>query len=276
MASPLHQENRLIFRESGNASNPPLIYLPGVHGDWTPQAVASPMLSANFRLVELTYPKQPAWNVGHYVAALQELMDELDIASAHIVAESFGSIIGWQFGLELAERVHSLILVGGFCQPPGNLRMSIGTLGLSALPTGLFEAGVDLYVSLRENQGRLEHPLSEDSPPAYSSVRSEEGKRATVRRLELIQESDYRDNLHAISFPVRYIGGERDVIVPVRREIQTLMDSLPAEADFKSRVIPGGPHMIVSSHPEETAGQIIEWAEESESEFQKRIRKSSE
>lgn len=270
MTHPPNKEDALIFREIGDASAPPLIYLPGVHGDWTPQAAARPMLSANFRLVELTYPKQPTWNVGYYVAALQQLMDGLDIKSAHLVAESFGSVIAWQFGLELPKRIRSLILVGGFCQPPGNRRLSIGRLGLSLLPTPLFEAGVDRYVSMRERQGRLK---PEDGSAAYSSVRSDIGRRATVRRLELIQSRDYQSNLHAISFPVRYIGGERDVTVPVRREIQTLENSLPQEADFKSRVIPKGPHMIISSHPDETAGQIIAWAQESENAYQKRVRK---
>lgn len=259
-----HEDEDFVFRVVGRSDHPWTIYVPGVHGCWTPQAHAQPILTERLRLVEITYPRQPRWTVEDYARALERLMDRLKIESAHIVAESFGSLVGWRFGLERPERVKSLVVVGGFCQTPGPQMVHLARLGLSLLPTELFERGVNAYVRLRRHQGKLTHPEYEVDLP-YMAVRTRRGRRATIRRFELIGQADFRDELHAIRFPVRYIGGEADIIVPVRREIQTLRELLPADADFKSRLISGAPHMIVSSHPEETAGQILEWIWEAES-----------
>ncbi len=251
-------ENELIYRASGADTAPPVLYLPGVHGDWTPQAVAGPLLAERFRLVEVAYPKQPEWAIVDHVQAVVALLDRLEIASAHIIAESFGSLVGWELGLEHSSRVRSLMIVGGFCQPPGPPKVLLAKWGLSILPTELFERGVDAYASIKKLRGRLSPSELEGGPP-YTAVRSDLGRNATVQRLELISRLDFRHHLHDLQVPVRYIAGELDRIVSVEREIETLREILPAETGFESRVIPGAPHMIIASHPKETAAQLIAW-----------------
>lgn len=95
-------------------------------------------------------------------------------------------------------------------------------------------------------------------------MRSHDGRLATIRRFELIAEADYRHLLGDLSLPVRYIGGDEDLIVPVKREIRTLELMLSPESRFESHVIEGGPHMIIQSHAEETAGRIVEWVLDAE------------
>lgn len=248
----------LVYRVRGGDGAVPVVYLPGVHGDWTPQAAASQLLAGTFRLVEISYPKEPLWRMGDYASALVALLDRLEIESAHVVAESFGSLVGWEFALEHQSRVRSMVIVGGFCQPPGPRKVLFAKWGLSVLPTGLFERGVNAYVAIRKHQGKLEHPEMEVDLP-YSAVRTDLGRTATVSRFELICTSDYRLHLHEVSFPVRYIGGDSDLIVPVRREIRTLGELLPEEVGFQSRLIADAPHMIISSHPVETVEQITDW-----------------
>ena len=248
----------LVYRIRGGEGAVPVVYLPGVHGDWTPQAAASVILAGAFRLVEISYPREPLWRLEDYASALVSLLDRLEIESTHVVAESFGSLVGWEFGLEHGSRVRSMVIVGGFCQPPGPRKVLLAKWGLSVLPTGLFEQGVDAYVAIRKHQGKLEHPEMEVDLP-YATVRTDLGRIATVSRFEIMCTSDYRHQLHEVLFPVRYIGGDSDLIVPVKREIRTLSELLSEEAGFQSRLIANAPHMIISSHPVETAGQIADW-----------------
>ncbi len=250
--------DEFLYRVNGDEGAVPVVYLPGIHGDWTPQAAVRPILAEKYRLVEITYPKKPHWSIEDYKNALVSLLDRLEIQSAHVIAESFGSLVGWEFGLEHPSRVRSMLIVGGFCQPPGPQKVLLARWGLTMLPTELFERGVNAYVTIRKHQGKLEHPEMEVDLP-YAAVRMELGRLATIRRFELISQADIRHQLHELRFPVRYIGGESDIIVPVKREIRTLEEILAEETQFESRLIRGGPHTIISSHPEETAGQLVEW-----------------
>lgn len=251
-------DSELIYRIQGDTHSPPVVYLPGVHGDWTPQASATPLLSQSLRLVQIEYPKMSQWRVEDYVQALVRLLDRLEFRTVHLVAESFGSLVGWQFGLEYPERVRSMVIIGGFAQPPEPRMVRMARWGLSLLPADLFERGVNAYVMFRRRQGRLTHPETEVDLP-YPAVRTELGRAATIRRFDIISQSYYLHDLHDIRFPVRYIGGELDLIVPVKREIATLERLLSEEADFKSHLIPGAPHMIIASHPEETSAQVTKW-----------------
>ena len=251
-------EDDLRYRISGEASSPTLLYLPGVHGDWTPQAAAAPILAEHFRLIETAYPKNPAWALSEFVAAVVRLLDRLKIPSTHLAAESFGSLVGQQFALEHPERVQSLTIVGGFTRAPDARMIRLTRLGLERLPTRLFEGGVDVYVALRRNRGAL-HPTPHQVDLPYDAVRTEAGRRATVRRFEIIGQTDLRPRLHELQLPVRYLGGEHDLIVPTKREIATLEELLPDSAAFESHLIAKGPHMIIASHAEETVKRIVEW-----------------
>ena len=248
----------LVYRIRGGEEALPVVYLPGVHGDWTPQAAASQILASAFRLVEISYPKEPLWRLGDYASALVSLLDRLEIESAHVVAESFGSLVGWEFGLEHRSRVRSMVIVGGFCQPPGPRKVLLAKWGLSVLPTGLFERGVDAYVAMRQHQGKLEQPEMEVDLP-YAAVRTDLGRIATVSRFELICTSDYRHQLNVVVCAVRYIRVESGWRVPVRGELRTLEGILSEEVGCQSCRIADAPHMIISSHPVETAEQITDW-----------------
>jgi len=121
----------LLYQVSGQEELPPVIYLPGVHGDWTPLALARPLLSEGLRLVEAAYPRVEHWSLEDFGEALEALLDRLGLESAHLVGESFGSLVAWQFGLSRPERVRSLILVGGFSQPPSFRRAALARRALA-------------------------------------------------------------------------------------------------------------------------------------------------
>lgn len=253
----------LIHQATGKEDSPPVVYLPGVHGDWTPLARARSLLNAEVRLVEAAYPRLSHWKLEDFARALEELLDALELESAHLVGESFGSLVAWEFGVSRPERVRSLLLVGGFSQPPPFGGAAIARHALSLMPTVLLEAGVDLYVAHQNWRGQHRLPPAEGARP-YAAVRTSRGRRATANRMQIIQRTDFRPHLPRVAFPVRYIGGEKDRLVSVRREVGTLESHLSPACDFQSRVLPAAPHMIIASHPEQTAAQIKSWVQETE------------
>lgn len=257
----LDSARELVHQRAGHPDAPPLLYLPGVHGDWTPQVGARSCLSEKFHLVETAYPRVDHWSIDDYARSLNDLLDKLGIESAHIVGESFGSLVGWQFGVTNPHRVRSFTLLGGFARAPRFRVAAAASAALKTLPTGLLESTIDFYVAGKKVIGQQRETFDTG---AYPATRTESGRLATANRMSIIQSTDFREHLSDIEFPVRYLGGANDVVVPVRREISTLSKHLPSDVEFQSELIRGAPHAIIASHPQETADQVSRWVHEVE------------
>ena len=251
----------LVHQTTGNQDAPPIVYLPGVHGDWTPQVAARPLIGRDYHFVETAYPRIETWSIDDYGRALNNLLDELGIEAAHVVGESFGSLVGWQFGIANPGRVRSFTLVGGFAQPPRFRIAAAAAAALTTLPTALLESSIDFYVSGKSALGEFREMFELG---AYPATRTEQGRRATANRMRIIQASDFSDQLAQVEFPVRYLGGAKDIVVPVRREIATLEAKLPPHCDFQSELLRGTPHAMIASHPEQTVDRISRWVNEVE------------
>lgn len=253
----------LVHQESGAPLATPILFLPGVHGDWTPQLAARPLLNREFRFIETAYPRIATWSMDDFARALKQLLDDLGIESAHIVAESFGSLILWQFGLTHPKRVRSGTLLGGFSRPPRFRGAAAASVALRAMPTSLLESIIDIYVARRTALGEKRDCFEMG---AYPAARTRQGRYATANRLVMIQTSDFRNRLREVEFPVRYLGGARDIVVPVRREIATLRAQLPPDCDFRSELVAGAPHAMIPSHAEEIVRHLRRWIHEIEAE----------
>lgn len=243
----------LLHQSSGDRTAPPVVYLPGVHGDWTPQGQARLILSREFHFVETAYPRIHDWSIENFARALNDLLDHLGIKSAHVVAESFGSLVGWQFGIANSERLRSLTLVGGFSRAPRFGVAAAASAAVKLIPPLIMETAIDSYVAGKSAIGEKRETFETG---AYPASRTKRGQQAVSNRMRIIQGADFRPHLESIGFPVRYIGGARDIIVPVRREIATLVATLPDHCEFESELVPRAPHALIASHPKHTAEWI--------------------
>src|SRR6185437_5820884 len=88
-------EEQLQLRIQGDASQPTLIYLPGLHGDWTLIPSFKRALGNRARFVEVTYPRTLTWSLDDYAAGVEAALREKGITRGWILAESFGSQILW-------------------------------------------------------------------------------------------------------------------------------------------------------------------------------------
>ena len=251
----------LIYQATGPEDAPVAVYLPGVHGDWTPNLAARPFLTRDIRLIEVAYPRVQDWELANFADSLVELLDSLGVGCAHLIAESFGSLVGWKMGLTRPERVQSLLLVGGFTQPPAFGLATSAKWGLWCLPTTILEKGIDAYVLYKSGKGEQRLGRDQDVAP-YPAVRTPLGKLATANRMAIIERTDVRGQLHRITHPVRYLGGETDFVIPIRRELETLKRHLPEHCKFESHLIEGGPHAVIASHPKRTAETLARWVSE--------------
>ena len=86
----------LQLRVHGVEASSTLIYLPGLHGDWTLLGPFRAALGGSARLVETTYPRRPEWTLDDYAAALEIGLRERGIERGWLLAESFSSQIAWQ------------------------------------------------------------------------------------------------------------------------------------------------------------------------------------
>ncbi len=91
------------LRVHGDAALPTLIYLPGLHGDWTLVSSFRATVAGRVRFVEFTYPCRTDWTLEDYARAVVEQLAAHGITSGWILAESFGSQVAWK----ILERVAS-------------------------------------------------------------------------------------------------------------------------------------------------------------------------
>src|SRR5260370_19887734 len=95
-----------------------LVYLSGLHGDWTLVGRFRRALRDDVRFVEVTYPRTLTWTLEDHAAAVEAALAEAGIARAWVLAESFSS----QVLLHMADRkrfdIERIILAGGLVRHP--------------------------------------------------------------------------------------------------------------------------------------------------------------
>src|SRR5438093_12795466 len=93
--SPVAPPEHLRLRVHGHAGQLTLIYLPGMHGDWTLLGPFRSALAARARLVEVTYPRWPDWNLTDYSRAVEAALLDRGIRRGWLLGESFSSQVAW-------------------------------------------------------------------------------------------------------------------------------------------------------------------------------------
>lgn len=89
MSAP--SDTAVVVRSHGPATLPTLIYLPGIHGDWTLITRFRKALASRRRLVEITYPRTRVWSLTDYAKAVECALLEHGVTAGWLLGESFGS-----------------------------------------------------------------------------------------------------------------------------------------------------------------------------------------
>src|SRR6266487_1927130 len=86
----------LKMRVHGEALLPTLVYLPGMHGDWTLVSSFRAAIAGRVRFVEFTYSRTTTWSLDDYARGIEGMLLAKGIERGWLLGESFGSQPAWQ------------------------------------------------------------------------------------------------------------------------------------------------------------------------------------
>lgn len=253
-------EERLQIRVYGDASLPTLIYLPGVHGDWTLVPKFRNAVNGHVQFVEFTYPRTLNWSLDDYAEAIEKSLAEHGIENGWLVGESFGSQLCWPIVSRKKFHVEGIILAGGFVRHPMRWLARLTELFGRVLPMAALRValmGYRLFAKIRYRN----NPEMEKSVEEFIARRTELDRQAIRHRLKLIYENDPREIAHAVDAPVFYVTGFVDPVVawfPARR---WLRKNCPAFRGFK--MFWTADHHVLGTAAEASAEQILSWISQS-------------
>ena len=109
---------KVELRIHGESSRPTLIYLPGLHGDWTLVGSFRRAMGGEVRFVEVTYPRTVTWSLEDYAAGVEAGLAAAGITGGWLLGESFGSQVAWALVARGRLTIRGLVLAGGFVRHP--------------------------------------------------------------------------------------------------------------------------------------------------------------
>ncbi len=250
----------LQLRIHGDASLPPLIYLPGLHGDWTLIGGFRHALGGRARFVEVTYPRTLSWSLDDYAAAIETALAQRGIACGWLLGESYGSQPLWALVGRGKFAVEGVILAGGFVKHP----MRWAVRGAEKLTGRISNA---LFVWIVFSYAKIARFRYHRSPEVLATIdefvaRRAEGldRRAAQHRLHLIAGNDPRPIAVRTELPVFGLSGWLDPIVPWPWVRRWLRKNCPSLRDYK--VLRGADHNVLSTAPREAAEQVLRWIDD--------------
>ena len=254
------------LRLHGSASQPTLIHLPGLHGDWTLLGPFRSALAGRARLIESTYPRQLDWSLDDYARAMETALLEQGITSGWILGESFSSQVAWQLfsrqqgqdgSARPAFRANGLILVGGFIRHPWPWGVRVAHSASRAVPLKLLRCLCRLYGQAARRRFCSYPDIVRELDEFVERRANEPDRRVITRRYQLIAENDPRLIARAVTLPVYHLSGAWDPIVPWWQVRPWLRRHCPGYR--ASRIIWSGGHNVLLSAPEESVEQIMAW-----------------
>jgi pimeloyl-ACP methyl ester carboxylesterase len=244
-----------------------LIYLPGLHGNWTLIGNFRRALNARVRFVETCYPPTLQWSLNDFAEAFERAMSSHGIDSGWLLAESFGSQIAWPLLQRGKFKVEGLILAGGFVRHPLHWAVHFaeaiaGRISLSILIQILF------------GYARISRFRFRNSPETLKGIEefvarlNERERLAAKHRLHLVAGSAPLEIAREARVPVFALTGLVDPIVPwvfvrpwLRRHCKALKDY---------RIICRADHNVLGAAPQISAETVIQWITEQQSQVKNR------
>lgn len=193
----------------------PLLYLPGLHGDWTLVGGFHRAVRGRCRFGGFTYPRREDWTLDDYARDLGAALEEAGVRSGWLLAESFGSQVAWAM-VRMGEsrfRVRGIILAGGFVRHPWIGGVHLVRWILDRMPAWMLRGFLRAWraYTLLRSRG---NPGLQAAVESFVARRNHADRRAVIRRLDLIAGTDFRGVAAVAEVPVWHLTGFWDPIVP--------------------------------------------------------------
>jgi pimeloyl-ACP methyl ester carboxylesterase len=246
----------LQIRIHGAAHLPTLIYLPGLHGDWTLVGAFRRQLAGKVRFVEFTYPRTLTWSLDDFAAAIETALEQNNISRGWLLGESFGSQIVWP----LAERgkfsVQGIILAGGFARHPLRRMARHAEIFFGLVPFGVIVCAMYAFTKFARIMF-CRSPERLADMKEFATRRNRLDAAAAAHRLHLISESDPRSIARTTQLPIFYLTGLFDPIVQWPLVLPWFKRNCPTLRDTK--IIWLADHNVLGTGTSKAAAQIGLW-----------------
>jgi pimeloyl-ACP methyl ester carboxylesterase len=252
-------DEELQLRIHGAASLPTLIYLPGLHGDWTLIGGFRHAVGGKVRFVEFTYPRTLAWSLDDYAAAVETALAQNGITRGWLLGESFSSQVVWTMLARGKFSAQGVILAGGFVKYPLHRAVGLAEKITDRLSTAFLVWIIFGYAKVARFRYRRS-PQTLAMIDEFVSRRTEPDRRAAQHRLHLVAQNDPRPIARQIRLPVFGLSGFFDPIVPWPLVRRWLNKNCPALRDYK--VVRSADHNVLSTAPDQAAKQVLRWIDD--------------
>jgi len=246
----------LKVRVSGPNNAPTLIYLPGLHGDWTLVRGFRDAFNGRVRFVELTYPRSLQWSLDDYALGVERELTKQGIMSGWLLGESFSSQVVWTLIARGNFKVEGAILAGGFVRYPMRFVAAAMQSIMPRIPVAGLRAMLRSYAWIARFRYRKSLPDLQ-SLNEFVSRRTELDWQAMTFRVGLLRQNDPREIARNTRIPVYALTGLFDPVVPWFGVKPWLRKYCPG---FRgSRVIGRGDHVVLGTAPEAAVEQVLQW-----------------
>ncbi|PWU12223.1 MAG: hypothetical protein C5B50_21855 [Verrucomicrobia bacterium] len=235
---------------------PTLIYLPGLHGDWTLVGSFRKALSGRVRFVEFTYPRSLTWSLDDYAAAIEEVLVENGVKSGWILAESFGSQIVWPITARKRFEPQGVILAGGFVRHPMLRVVRLAEKACGAISLRMLTGILFGYARVARMRFRRSPEVMRDIDE-FIARRTELDKKAAQHRLRLVLHHNPCDMAQKVAVPVYGLTGVLDPVVPWFPVRRWLRRNCPNLREFK--ILYHADHNVLGTAPKAAAEQVLDW-----------------
>jgi pimeloyl-ACP methyl ester carboxylesterase len=247
----------LQLRCHGPQNLPVLVYLPGLHGDWTLIPSFHAALENRVRFVDMTYPRTLEWSLEDYARAIAGALAERQLKRVWLLGESFGSQIVWPLTrVEPSLQIEGIVLANGFVRHPVPSGVRAAARLLAAAPQPSLRAFLALY----QVYARFRHrhaPETLASVAEFIARRTEADRRAMVHRLDLIAAADPGPLAARLHQPVHYLAGLVDPIVPWPWVRAWLRQHCPGYRG--GATVWGADHNVLATAPQAAAAHVLRW-----------------
>jgi pimeloyl-ACP methyl ester carboxylesterase len=246
------------IRIHGTETLPTLVYLPGLHGNWTLIGGFRKALAGRLRFVETTYPPTLTWSLEEYAAAVERALEAEGITSGWILAESFGSQIAWPLIQRGEFRAKALILAGGFVRHPMRWAARIAEQFCGHIPFAFLTRTLFGYAKLSRWRFRTS-PETIKGIEEFIERLTELERQAARHRLHLVAQSDPCEVAQKLQMPLYALTGLFDPVVPWLWTRRWLKKNCPALREYK--IIWHADHNVLGTGSQVAADQVVEWIE---------------
>ncbi|HKS76845.1 MAG TPA: alpha/beta hydrolase [Terriglobales bacterium] len=259
-------DQKLEIRVFGDSSLPTLVYLPGLHGDWTLAESFRAAVAGRARFIQLIYPRTLDWSMDTYTDAIEAILQAHDISNGWLLGESFGSQFVWTLlerqieaharGKSDVFRVDGAVLSGGFVKHPWSWGpRTLRRIGEKTSP-GQYKRELGIYA--RYAKFRHRHaPETLASINEFVARRTELDRQAMRHRLTLLDQYDPRPIARQARIPIHYIAGLIDPLVPWPLVRRWLRRNCPGYLGGKTFWL--ADHNVLATAPRQSADLILKW-----------------